>query len=273
MNKVEEWRDIEGYEGLYQVSNLGRVKSLKPRYKNKIILKQEINHFGYLQICLSNPRKTHKVHRLVAQAFIPNPENKPQVNHIDGNKLNNKVENLEWNTAHENNLHACRTGLNGGAKKNTSKLTEEQVIYIRNNYKAYDKYFGAKPLCNRFNISSSSLFKILNKTNYKLIGGKKVEPISKLSCEQKKYIKEVYIPFDKEFGLSALSKKFNVSIPTIQKVTGNMKQRITKEDAEFIRKNYKPRDKEFGCKKLSEKFKVNERTISRILNNKIDEVV
>ena len=90
----EIWQDIEGYEGLYQVSNLGRVKSLR----NNIILSQSITRNGYKNVILytNNIRKLYLVHRLVATAFIPNPDNLPQVNHKDENKTNNRVDNLEW---------------------------------------------------------------------------------------------------------------------------------------------------------------------------------
>lgn len=108
---IEEWKDIEGYEGLYQVSNLGRVKRSKGKYmKSERILMLFINTPGYLQVmlCKNNKCKKFTVHRLVANAFIPNPENKPQVNHIDEDKTNNKVSNLEWVTAKENVNHGTR---------------------------------------------------------------------------------------------------------------------------------------------------------------------
>ena len=98
----EIWHDIEGYEGLYQISNKGRVKSL---YKgSERILRPGIDGSGYMFVCLcyDNVRKYFKLHRLIAQAFIPNPENKPQVNHLDECKINNTLENLEWTTAKEN---------------------------------------------------------------------------------------------------------------------------------------------------------------------------
>lgn len=110
----EIWKDIKGYEGLYQISNLGRVKSL-PRngtIKTKRIIKYELDKYGYPQVILNNKKhKCFRVHRLVAEAFILNPQNKSTVNHIDGNKTNNKVSNLEWNTVKENNDHALKTGL------------------------------------------------------------------------------------------------------------------------------------------------------------------
>lgn len=106
----EIWKDVVGYEGIYQVSNLGRVKSL-PRngtIKQERILKPHRVQ-GYLLAELFN-RGAHKgkrIHRLVAEAFIPNPDNKREVNHIDGDKHNNRVENLEWVTSSENQLHAA----------------------------------------------------------------------------------------------------------------------------------------------------------------------
>jgi hypothetical protein len=130
----EVWKDIEGYEGQYQVSNLGNVKSLnrfvyqldrsgKPsisNYKGRV-LKFGHRKNGYLYIVLSknNKQKKENIHRLVAKAFIPNPLNKPQVNHKDGNKKNNLIGNLEWNTMSENHKHAFRTGLRSNKRSTT----------------------------------------------------------------------------------------------------------------------------------------------------------
>ena len=92
----EIWKDIKDYEGHYQVSNLSRVKSIK--FGKERILKPVTDRHGYLLVSLwkNNKQKTYKVHRLVAEAFIPNPYNLPQVNHKDENPLNNNVNNLEW---------------------------------------------------------------------------------------------------------------------------------------------------------------------------------
>lgn len=135
----EIWKDIQGFEGLYQVSNFGRVKHLQVNIKTKrywkngktipekiLTVKSSKGSKGYdrIQLFKNGQIKTVKVHRLVAQAFIPNPENKPQVNHKDGNKLNNCVENLEWCTNGENGKHAWATGL----RKRHSKIDKE-VVY------------------------------------------------------------------------------------------------------------------------------------------------
>lgn len=126
----EIWKDIEGYEGLYQVSNMGRIKSLE-RYKENHGKLQKVEEkiktiniknsgYQFVQLYKNNKYKNLMVHRLVAQAFIPNVNNKPQINHIDGNKLNNNVTNLEYCTNSENNKHAWNTGL----KQCTEKLKE-----------------------------------------------------------------------------------------------------------------------------------------------------
>jgi len=128
MKSNEIWKPIPNFEGLYEVSNLGRVKALK-RKKNcnrgwgwikEHIMKQTTANSEYYRVPLTNKehlKKYYLVHRLVAQAFIPNPNNLPQVNHKDGNKSNNCVNNLEWITREDNIKHAYKMGLNPSRKK------------------------------------------------------------------------------------------------------------------------------------------------------------
>lgn len=130
---MEIWKDIAGYEG-YQISNHGRVKS---HYKTARILKPYLNTDGYLNIDIK--KKQYKVHRLVAEAFIPNPENLPQVNHKDENKTNNNVTNLEWCTAeyninysHSKQIICIETGQTYSSIKDAALQLNLNSSYISN---------------------------------------------------------------------------------------------------------------------------------------------
>jgi hypothetical protein len=109
---MEQWKDIKGFEGLYEVSNLGNVRSLDRmvlhknnymQFKPGKLIKPQYNHAGYLRFDLLG--KKCRAHRLVAAAFIPNKYNKEEVNHINGIRDDNRLENLEWTTKSENNIH------------------------------------------------------------------------------------------------------------------------------------------------------------------------
>lgn len=132
----EIFKDIKGYEGLYQVSNLGRVRSLKRRNAGERFLVLLNGSAGYSQVRLSKNgvAKTKNVHCLVAQAFIPNPKNLPEVNHKKGIKVDNRATQLEWCTSGENAKHAFKIGLRVGPcgeKQGSSKLNEAQVRVIK----------------------------------------------------------------------------------------------------------------------------------------------
>ena len=175
---LEIWKDIAGYEGYYQVSNLGRVKSLdrivKREYRGNTtvkgrILKFNLNHKGYpiVYLYLNSKQKTISVHRLVAMAFIPNPKNKPEVNHIgllpdgrEGNKLDNRVISLEWSTGKDNLEHAKKNKLfksQKGESNPFSKLKNEDILAIRNSN------LKLKPLSEIYSISMTTVSDIKNK--------------------------------------------------------------------------------------------------------------
>lgn len=132
----EIWKDIDGYEGIYQISNIGRCRSLDrhiinvdgiKKFRSGIFLKLSHTKDGYgcYVLSINNNRKFFLAHQLIAKAFIPNPENKPYVNHKNGIKYDNDIENLEWVTPRENQIHAYATGLKTSA--HTGKLGYESV--------------------------------------------------------------------------------------------------------------------------------------------------
>lgn len=137
-NIHEIWKDVKGFEGVYQISNLGRIKSLHDAHKN-LILKQRLKKNGYLQVRLkkNGTVKDCIVHRLVAQAFLENKNNLPCVNHKDENKQNNCVDNLEWCTVLYNNTYGKRI------EQLKSKLNKSVIQYDKN-WNIIEKYNSCK---------------------------------------------------------------------------------------------------------------------------------
>ncbi len=173
----EVWKPIKGYEGLYQISNLGKVRSLDKRVPTKggtrvikgKILKGKISKQGYLQMGITNNNnyRTNKyVHRLVAEAFIPNINHKKEVNHIDGNKTNNRVDNLEWVSRKENMQHASNKNL----IPNKLNLDESKIIDLYVN-----KNMTVKEISKVLGIYQGTVSKRLKKNNIKI---KKIEEIA-----------------------------------------------------------------------------------------------
>lgn len=156
----EEWKDIIGYEGLYKVSNLGRIKSLKREVKRKTgnyiakekILKQMKLKNGYLRVGLYKDKvyKVYFVHRIVALAFLKNPNNHPEVNHIDENKENNMVKNLEWVTREDNVKHGtkierCKLKLSKRVKG--TNVTTGEIIEFSSTVEAGKNGFSQSAVC------------------------------------------------------------------------------------------------------------------------------
>lgn len=179
---TEQWKDVPGYEGIYQVSNLGRVRSVdrviidrngRPmRYKG-VILTPQFNEFGYLKVVLRKDgrSKNFKVHQLVAMAFIENPNGLPCINHIDGNKQNNKVTNLEWCTFGGNNKHAYLIGLKipyerDGEKNPKAKFTDEEAEIIRSLHKYNGGPFGTMYLARKYGVHKDTITNLIRMKTY-----------------------------------------------------------------------------------------------------------
>ena len=169
MNKTEIWADIEGYEGLYQVSNLGRVKSLvgynghrhvkREKMLNPYKHKASKNYYrSVVKLTKEGHKKDMKVHRLVAKSFLPNPENKPNINHIDGNPLNNDVSNLEWCTQKENVHHAIATELN---VRTIDTIDKDTLVTLLNNQYTYDE------IAEILGIAKGTVFNYIKRFNIK----------------------------------------------------------------------------------------------------------
>lgn len=158
---TEIWKDIEEYEGLYQVSNLGRVK----RIKSDRILKGCKHINGYLGVTVykNSIAYTKYIHRLVADSFIPNTENKPQINHIDENKTNNVISNLEWSTAKENSNHGTRT-------ERSSKTQSIPIIATNIKTGESTEFYGSNECARRLGLHKQNISKVL-KGERKQTGG------------------------------------------------------------------------------------------------------
>lgn len=166
------WKTLQ-YNGetynKFEVSSDGQLRNVK----TGTVYKQHLNREGYNQVCVSlgsrNKKNVFKIHKAVAETFIFNPDHKKTVNHIDGNKQNNSIENLEWATYSENVQHAFDIGLakpTRGVDSPLSKLTREDVIYIRTHYIPNSCMYGTRALGREFNVDHETIRDIINNNTY-----------------------------------------------------------------------------------------------------------
>lgn len=215
---MEIWKPVVGIEG-YEVSNLGNVRSLR----RLIVLKPRL-YGGYLTITvyLSAKRKheMRALHRLVAEAFIPNPLNKPYVNHVNGIKTDNRAENLEWCTQAENTRHAVQMHLTPhGDKNGNAKLSNAQAELIRSIYVPYSKQFGVNALARRFNVSRKTISNITRGRTFKVANGTIHDSAAKkVPVDVRDKIRAFYQKGVAGRGLPSIVKKFGVSLKTAHNI-------------------------------------------------------
>jgi len=168
--EIEEWLDIKGFEGLYQISSFGRLKSFKKHSEGYIL--SNVNKTGwYLNVVLCGIGKkdeSHKIHRLVGKYFIPNPDNKKYINHKDLNKQNNRKNNLEWNTCSENINHAINLNpniLKGINDYNRNKI--KPIVQYSLDGVLIEEHVSGKDAALKTKVCERNIFQVASKTEYK----------------------------------------------------------------------------------------------------------
>lgn len=175
---MEEWRKIPGFDERYEVSSFGHIRRAKSIYwrflhgkytphilPEKTLSLGTISQKGYIEVRFAN--RLHRLHRLIALAFVPNPNDLPQINHKNANKLDNRPENLEWCTNQQNRDHMVRLGLHAfGSRSGTAILKEKDIPVIRNLIK---QKFSQANIANRYNVSSSCIQGIADGHNWRHI--------------------------------------------------------------------------------------------------------
>jgi hypothetical protein len=172
----EAWKDVVGYEGLYGVSNTGKLRGLYDVWRKSDLmgLSKDTHGYYYQGLHKDGKNSNHRIHRLVAIAFIPNPENKPQVNHINGVKTDNRVENLEWVTSKENHIHAVKMGLRTfgcitGENSTSSKLKDKDILDIRAEYSKNPCVATKRTISAQYNVTIQCIHYIVNRISWKHI--------------------------------------------------------------------------------------------------------
>lgn len=209
----EKWKPITED---YHASNFGRIKSFK--HGGIKILRPALNDMGYLRVNLfiNGKQKTFKIHRLIAELFVPNPDGKPEVNHLDGVKFNCHVSNLEWVTGAENNRHAYTTGLiPQGECHYKAKLKSADVIYIRDNPDS----LTCTRLAKMFGVNVVTVSDIQRGKKYSNAGGTiRERQKSRVSDDVRNEIRQLYKRGSRDFGSVALAKQFGVTPTTIRNI-------------------------------------------------------
>ena len=164
--KQEEWKPIPGYEGLYEVSNYGRVRSFKWSSNGKILSPgKDGSGYCFVNLCKDGKAKLRTIHRLVAEAFIPNPNNFPQVNHMDECKKNNYFENLEWCSSAYNNSYGTRT-------RRMAEKNSKPVVQLDKKGNFISEFESLREASRRTGIDDASICRCCNhKPGYKSAGG------------------------------------------------------------------------------------------------------
>ena len=244
----EIWKDVEGYEDLYQVSNMGR-------FKRDHILKTVLQPTGYLNVCLckNGKCKTYRAHKLVAKAFIPNPNNYQVINHKNGNKQDNRVENLEWCTTSYNSWHSVfvlNKGHNKLSMKDANKIRKDVLAGKYNNIKEIAQEYK----CNRLTIES-----ILSNISYKTNNSYPIEVLRRKNVLSKEIITKIRSEYSNgERSVSQLAKKFGLKTGLIANIVTNKSYK----DAEYKYVPYETYriNNIYGTLKLLKKERVNKHT-------------
>lgn len=227
MDNLEIWADIIDYVGLYKVSNKGRVYNTV----TNTILAVYTDRGGYNKCTLmkDKQRKSCLLHRIVAKAFIPNHENKKTINHIDGDKSNNSVSNLEWATMSENSKHAWQTGLKKSSNNGRSKLTEADVLKIRERYAAGES--GAI-IAKSYGVSKQNVYVIARGTNWAYTDRDNIVPMHRVqvkgegqhlavtTTEKVLQLREIYK--EQKLSMIKLGAMFGVSHNTARQIVNRI---------------------------------------------------
>lgn len=209
----EEWKPAVGFEG-YAVSNFGRVKSFRGE-EPRILTPQLQNGYLGVHIKIDGEHKKNYIHILISKAFIPNPDNKSQVNHVDGHKMNCTVSNLVWSTSSENQQHAMRTGLNkSGIDRPDAKFKDEETVcYVREN----PDNLTIKQLAQKFGTHEKTIRRVQRGKTYANVDVSIREPkVKRISDEIREQIRA-----DWATGLytkATLARKYGCGETTIRKI-------------------------------------------------------